>query len=279
MRQINSSLVSVADHLGIVRDVVDIHPVRHVVEERIAGLDNTAMQIHAPVFAVALEKAAIKGGAARTVDAEIVVDRSGLKRREGHDRLEGGPGRLLCLDGAVHQRMIGVVQQHLPILRTDAAGKQVGIERGPAHHGEHFAGSRVESHHRATAVFHGQLGYGLQIQIDGELQALSGDSFLVVQDVALVAEAIHFHAALPVHTHQNVVVLVFKTVFADDVALVEASEFGCVQLGFAHFTDVSDDMRRQAVAGIQAVLHVDHFQLREGAGILMRVDKRQLAGR
>ena len=47
-----------------------------------------------------------------------------------------------------------------------------------------------------------QLGDRLQIQIDGELQILSGNGFLVVQHVALVAEAVHFHAALAIDAHQ-----------------------------------------------------------------------------
>ena len=184
---------------------------------------------------------------------------------------------MLRLDGAIQQRMIGVVQQHLPVLGADAAGKQVWIERGTAHHGQHFAGSGVQSHHRATAVFHGQLSHRLQIQVDGQLQVLAGNGFLVIQDVALVPEAVHFHAPLPVDAHQLVVVLAFDTVLADHVALMEAGKFGRVQLGFTHLSDVSDDMRRQAVAGIQTVLDVNHLELGERTGILMRIDKRQLA--
>jgi len=186
---------------------------------------------------------------------------------------------LLRLDGAIHQRMSGIIHQVFPVFRADAAGKQVGIERGTAHHGEHFAGSGVESNHGAAAVFQGQLSHRLQIQIDGQLQVLARDGFLVIQDVALVAEAIHFHAALPVHAHQLIVVLAFNAVFSDDIALVEPGEFGRVQLGFAYLADVSNGVRRQAVAGIQAVLDVDHFQLGERTGILMRIDKRQFAGR
>ena len=80
--------------------------------------------------------------------------------------------------------------------------KQIRIEGRAADHGQHFAIARIERHHRASPILQRQLGHRLQIQIDGELQILSGNGFLVVQHVALVAEAVHFHAALAVHAHQ-----------------------------------------------------------------------------
>ena len=122
-----------------------------------------------------------------------------------------------------------------------------------------------------------QLGDCLQIQVDGELQILSGNGFLVVQHVALVAETVHFHALLAVHAHQLIVVLALDAVLADDVALVEAGELGRVQFRFADFADVPDDMRRHTVARIKAVLHAHHFEFGERAGVLVRIDEGQFA--
>jgi hypothetical protein len=97
--------------------------------------------------------------------------------------------------------------------------------------------------------------------------------------VALVAEAVHFHALLAIHAHQLIVVLALDAVLADDVSLVEARELRRVQFRFADFADVADDVRSQTVAGIKPVLHAHHFQFGERARILMRVDKRQFARR
>ncbi len=105
-----------------------------------------------------------------------------------------------------------------------------------------------------------QFGNRLQIQIDGKLQILSGNGFLVIQHVALVAETVHFHAFLAVDAHQLIVVLALDAVFADDVSLVEARQLRRVQFRFADFTDVPDDVRGQTVAGIKPVLHAHHFE-------------------
>ena len=61
-----------------------------------------------------------------------------------------------------------------------------------------------------------------------QLQALARDRFfvlvLILRHAALVSEAIHFHAALSVHAHQDVVVLALNAVLADHIALMEAGE-------------------------------------------------------
>ena len=63
--------------------------------------------------------------------------------------------------------MIGIVQQNLPILGPDAACKEIGIERGTAHHRQHFAGAGIQSHHRSTPVLEGEFSDRLQIKIYG----------------------------------------------------------------------------------------------------------------
>ena len=112
--------------------------------------------------------------------------------------------------------MIGIVEQYLPIFGFDAAGKEIRIESRPADHGQHFAIARVQRHHGAAPVLERQFGHCLQIQIDGELQILSGNGFLVIQHVALVAETVHFHAFLAIHAHQLIVVLALDAVLPDD---------------------------------------------------------------
>ena len=60
---------------------------------------------------------------------------------------------------------------------------------------------------------------------------------------------------------------------------MEARELRRVQFRFTDFTDVADDVRRQAVARIQPVLHADHFELGKRVGILVRIDEGQFARR
>ena len=90
---------------------------------------------------------------------------------------------------------------------------------------------------------------------------LPGIGFLVVQNVALVAEAVHFHARWPSTPISMIVILALDAVFADDVALVEARELRRVQFRFADFAHVPDHVRRQPIARIKPVLHANHFEL------------------
>ncbi len=107
-----------------------------------------------------------------------------------------------------------------------------------------------------------------------------GMDFLVLgQNAALVAEAVHFHAALAVRAHQDVVVLALDAVLADDVALVEARELGRIQIALADFAHVPDHVRGQPVARIQPMLGVNHLEFGKRVVILVRVDERQLGGR
>ncbi len=111
------------------------------------------------------------------------------------------------------------------------------------------------------------------------MQALSRNCLFVLgQHAPLISEAIHFHAALAVDAHQNIVVLALDAVFADDVALMEARELGRVQLGLAYFTDIPDGVRGQPVARIKAMLHANNLELRKCVGVFVRIDKGQFGG-
>ena len=112
-------------------------------------------------------------------------------------------------------------------LRLDVHGELVGIEGGPAHHGQHLAGARIERHHRAVLPVHGQFGDRLQVQVDGELQVLAREPpALFFELLAHLPAIIHHHVLLAVHAHQRVVVLPLDAEFADHRAGFELGELG-----------------------------------------------------
>src|SRR5271166_4810887 len=91
-----------------------------------------------------------------------------------------------------------------------------------------------------------------------------------------MTEAVHFHAPLAIHAHEDVVVLPLNAVFADHIALMILGQLRRVQFRFTHFTDVADHVRGHPILGIQPALSADDLKFGEGVGVFVRVDKRQL---
>ena len=144
----------------------------------------------------------------------------------------------------------------------DVRRERVGIEGRAADHRQHFAGARIERHHRAALAFERQFRDRLQIQIERQLQVVAGRGLGALEHFALAAGTIHHHAALAVDAHQHVVILALEAGFADDVALRIFRELGSVQLLLGDLADVADGVRGEAIARIQAPLVLDQFHFR-----------------
>ena len=93
----------------------------------------------------AFEVASVERSAAAAVHSHVLCD-AFLQARRRHDDLEDGAGRELCLNGFVEQRVVVVIDQLGPFGMLDAYGEVVGVERGPADHGQDFAGPRIHSY-------------------------------------------------------------------------------------------------------------------------------------
>ncbi len=157
VRQVDARLPAEADQFGVFGDLVDPEPVSHVVEVDVAGLHQPAVEAHGAVAAaqVALEVAAVEGGAARAMHREIRIDGAGFESRQRNDGLERRSRRQLRLDRPVEQRPLRVFDQRPPVAAADASGKLVRVEGRAADHGEHLAVSRIERHDGAAAALHG----------------------------------------------------------------------------------------------------------------------------
>ena len=162
----------------------------------------------------------------------------------------------------------------LPVGGLDAPGEFVEVERRPADHGEHLAGTRIERHHGAVAAIHGELGDGLQIQIDGELQILAGRGGLGLEHRAHLPAVVHHHLALAVHARQRVVVLPLNAELADGGAGIVFGELRQVQFLLADFTGIADDVRHHAVLRVGPFVILGQQQL--GEEVAVRVDEREI---
>ena len=157
MRQVDAGLLSQSGLVGVEGDLIDAGAVAHVIEVHVAGLLNAPVQRHGAVSTLlpALVITPVKRCAAGTMHGELIVDGARFETRYRHKRLERGTRRILRLNRAIQQRVIGIIGDFPPIGRLDVHGEFVGIEAGAANHRQHLAGARIHGHDRAVLAFHG----------------------------------------------------------------------------------------------------------------------------
>ena len=199
-----------------------------------------------------------------------------LKPGHRHQDLEGRAGRELRLDGLVHQRMVGIGDQLVPVGAVDLDGKFVGVEAGPRNHRQNLAVPRVHGNDRAVAVAQREFGGALQIVVDRELQILPRHGVLDAEVAHLASAAVDDHLSRAVLPAQQFVVGLFHACLAHHVARLIVGKARVVQIVLAHLAHVADQMRGKTVARIQPALLVDGLQLRQL--VTMRRDKCLLVG-
>src|SRR5580692_10449075 len=157
-----------------------------------------------------------------------------------------------------------VIVETLPFFRWNPDGEVVWIRRGAADHGEDFARARVESDHGARPRTERLLGDLLQIVVDGELNLLAGNRFLLGKVPKLFdffANAVDDDAAHAVGAGQDVVVLALEAGFSGEVARAETAITG-FDLLLADFADVPAGVGHEPAWPIAAPLNHQHFQQR-----------------
>src|SRR5690606_41303246 len=83
-------------------------------------------------------------------DGALPVGDAGLQAGQADDRLDGGAGRVLPLQGTVEQRLVVVVAVAGVVAVGDAGGEQVRDEAGPADKRQSATVARAERHHGAA---------------------------------------------------------------------------------------------------------------------------------
>ena len=162
------------------------------------------MDIHRPVVFVAVVEISVRTPAAGAVDMHVLRN-AFLQAGHGHQDLEGRPRRELSLDGLVHQRMIGVSDELVPVCAIDADCESVGIEAGTRDHSKDFTVTRVHGHDGTVAVAESQLRGVLQVFVDGQFQVLAGGGVLGTQEANLAAAAVDNDIARSVLAAQQLV--------------------------------------------------------------------------
>ena len=171
----------------------------------------------APWWSIAGVEVAVEFGAAVAAHVHGLGDVL-LKAGERHDDLEGAARGELRLDGFVQQRMVGIVEDFVPVVFGEADGELVGIEGGAGDHGEDLAGVGVHGDDGADFAFEGLFGGHLDVEVDGELQVFAGDGEFLAEVSELFAVAVDDDVAAAVGAAEKSVVGGFDAGSADDVA-------------------------------------------------------------
>ncbi len=140
---------------------------------------------------------------------------------------------------------------------------------------QHLAGARIHGDNRAVAIAKCQLGRALDVDVDGQLQALAAGRRLLAQSPHLAAVAVHDHVARAVLAHAAS----GRTSAPHPICRPRrpaCNRRSCrvVEHVFAHLADVANQVGGKAVPGIETPLLVNRFQLRQL--VAMCLDKRLL---
>src|SRR5258706_11677784 len=115
----DSGLVAQARQLGVFGYRIDPQFVGKCVEIGVARMHDRGVKVERSMMCQTGEETAVEARSAGTGDPEIRADLAGFETRESHDRLECRARRPLLLDGAVEQRMVGIIDQVFPVALRD----------------------------------------------------------------------------------------------------------------------------------------------------------------
>ena len=146
---------------------------------------------------VAVMEEAVGSPSAGAVDVHVLRDAL-LKAGDGHEDFERGSRSELRLEGLVHQRVVRILDELVPVVAVDADGEGVWIEAGAGDHGENFAVARIHGDDGAVARTESEFGGVLQIFVDGELEVLAGSGVLGAEIADFAAMAVDDDVARPV---------------------------------------------------------------------------------
>ena len=273
--QVDAGLRAQAECGCVFGDGVDTEFLRQCVEKRVAGERNGLADIQHAMVMIAVEEAPVECAAADAIHAHI-LGHALLQAGRGHDDFEGRSRSKLVLNGLVHQRMVGIGDELVPVGAVDAHGKGVGVVAGMGNQGENLAVAGVHGHHGAVGVAQRQFRGALQVNVDGQLQVLAGDGVLGAQVAHLAPMTVHHHVARAVLATQQLVIGLLNAGLAHHVARFVGRIARVVQILLAHLAHVADQVGRKAVARIKPALHVDRLQL--GQFVAMRLDEGLLVG-
>ncbi len=277
VRKVNARLHTDAYLVAIVRHGVDAQAVRQRVKERIARVGNRGMDVHAAMVPVTGKEVSVETCPAIALHVHA-LRHTLLQSCQRHDDFERRPRRQLRLDGLVQQRMVGVIEDGLPVSPGQPHGKLIWIERRPRHHRQDFAGMGIQRHHRADLAFHRLLRRPLDVQIDRQPQVLPRLRILLAHHADLAPVRVHNHVPRSILPPQNLVVSLLHAALADHIARLIERKFGVVQIRLGHLTHIAQHVRRKAVARVQPTLLVQRIELRQlipvrcQKGLLIRRD-------
>ena len=132
-------------------------------------------------------------------------DRAFLKPRRGHHDLEHRARRVLALDGAVEQRVLGILDHPQPGVAVDGAREAIDLEGRRGHHRQDVAVAGIHHDHGAGVALHGLLGGLLDPAVDRGDDLGPGWGSVVLDQPHLAAHGVHLDALAAVLAAQELV--------------------------------------------------------------------------
>ncbi len=265
--QVDAGLPHQPEQLGVPVDRVDLHQVRDRVEVDVARLLDRVPQIEraVPFLLVAVEDVAVELLRARAGDTIIGRDEAFGERRDGHEDLERGSGRVSSLDEPVLQRPGRVGRERGPLVGAQPIREVVRVEFGLAGHRQHVAVARVQEDRgaRQTLRLVRGLERALQVVVDRQHQPRADLGFFLAALLDLTSARVHRDVLRAVLAHEVRVVGALEPGLADNRALCEPRVFHLLQLRFLHLADVAEEVGGKAALRVAPRRHLLHDDLRQ----------------
>ncbi len=256
--KVDAGLLAEAYGCGVLRDGVDTQAVRKGVVEGVAGVGDGVIDVDRTVMFIAGVKMTIELGAAVTTYAHGLSNVL-LEASESHDDFEGAAWSELGLNGLVQERVVGVVEDLVPIVLGKSNGKLVGIEGGAGGHRQNFTRVRVHGHDSADLTVEGFFSGHLDVEVDCELEVFARGGKFLTEVAKLFSVAVDDDVTAAVDAAEQRIVGLLNARAAYDIARGVEGIARVVEHLFGDFADVPDEVSGESVAGVEAALLVEGF--------------------
>ena len=199
------------------------------------------------------------------------------KRRRACDNLKGRARRILSRNRLVVHGVKRVVVQDIPVLRGDAARKEIRVECGAADHGKHLARLRVHDDSSCRVrmddgklLIDGALRRLLDVLVDGEDEIIARHRRLTSEDLHGPSRYIDLHLIAALDAANILIVDAFQSELADDVAGFIPLVLALFKLHLVDFAHVAKDVCR--ILAVYVVTHGKNLDDDTGIVVLLLLD-------
>ncbi len=260
---VQRDLLADAELVHIGRQPIDAELVRQVIEVGVVGPHDRRVEVDEAVTGtvpVAILVVVVgQHVIARVEHPARSRDHAGVETGNRYRRFDRRARRVQTTQHAVEQRPVDGITQLGVGLEADAGDEQVGVETRLTDHRQHFAGFRIERHHRATTPAQCGLGGFLQLDVEAQDDVLAGNRIGALEHPQHAATGVGFDFLVTDLTVQFRLVEPLDAGLADVVGAAVVDRIQRLQLFLVDPPHVAHRVRKVRALRVMPDQLRDHF--------------------